>query len=115
MMRLLLIFVLCQALTWQQVRHRLAHAESYDGKYKIHVNKNLSIDCGKYQINSRHFTERDKVGLAFDSIFVRFNIGTSLHERVAASIINDSLNEALAKKLFELKGLKSWTSQKDTL
>lgn len=111
-MRLLLILVLCQSLTWQSVRHRLAQAESSNGKEKIHVNADRTIDCGLYQINSRHFVEKDNVGKAFDTIFAKYKVGPSLHERVAHVILNDKLNEELAKKLFELRGIKSWTSHR---
>src|SRR5512135_376282 len=109
-MRLWLIIVLCQALPWLAIRNELSRGESANGKYKIHVNANRTIDCGRFQINSRHFVEKDRVGIAFDSIFVKFGVGIELHNRVAAAITDDSLNEELAKKLYQIQGLKAWIS-----
>jgi hypothetical protein len=108
----LILFFLFGDPPFDQVKDKIAHYESLDGRLKIHVNKNGTIDCGRYQINSRHFVERDRVGLAFDSIFVSFGVGVSLHDRVAHAITNDSLNEALARKIYEIKGLKAWVSSR---
>ena len=97
---------------FDRVKGQIARYESDNGRYKIHVNADRTIDCGRWQINSRHFVERDVVGKSFDTIFVKFGVGTALHDRVAASIANDRLNEALARKIFELRGIKAWTSSR---
>lgn len=112
---LILVMFLWGDPPWEAVRERIAHYESASGRFKIHVNRNRTLDCGVYQINSRHFVERDRVGLAFDSVFVRWGIGVSLHERVAHSILNDSLNEDLARKLYEIRGIRAWTSARKFL
>jgi len=93
---------------FDQVKGMIAKYESASGRLKIHVNKNLTIDCGKYQINSKHFNGKGVVGKAFDRIFNRFGVGSSLHERVCVSIQDDRLNEELARKLYEMQGLKPW-------
>ena len=108
----ILLALLHQEPSFDSVKGELARWESDGGQNKVHVNVNMTIDCGLYQINSRHFVSRDDVGLAFDSIFVSYGVGVKLHERVVAAITNDRLNEDLARKLYRLRGLKSWTSYK---
>ena len=110
---ILLLFL--QDPSWELVRDKIALHESANGKYKIHVNANRTIDCGTYQINSTHFAGSGKVRAEFNKIFDAYGVGGSLHERVVAAITNDSLNESLARKLYEMRGLKSWTSSRKFL
>lgn len=111
-MGLIFFFLLLQDPSFDSVKGKIALHESRDGELKVHVNVNRTIDCGKWMINSVHFDGRGSVGRAFDSIFVKFGIGVSLHERVASAIMDDKLNEALARRLYEMRGLKSWTSSR---
>ena len=96
-------------LGFDGVKDEIALNESSGGKYKIHVNANRTIDCGIYQINSVHFSGRGRVAKEFNLIFQKWGIGCKLHERVVASIVNDSLNEDLARKLYEIRGLRAWS------
>ena len=91
-------------------KDRLAFLESSNGRFKIHFNVNQTADCGVYQINSRHFVERDTVGREFSRIFKRWGIGGKLHERVVAAVVNDSLNEDLARSLFNIRGIRAWVT-----
>lgn len=109
---LLLWFQVPSDPPFDQVKHLIARYESANGEYKINVNANRTVDCGLYQINSVHFSGNDNVARAFNVIFGRYGVGDTVHERVAAAILNDELNEALARKLYELRGLKAWTSSR---
>jgi len=92
------------------VKDRLALLESSNGRFKVHFNINQTADCGRFQINSRHFVEKDTVGREFNRVFQRWGIGGKLHDRVVAAIVNDSLNEDLARSLFNIRGIKAWVS-----
>ena len=115
-MRLLLVltFLWVQDPSFDQVKAKIALHESSHGKYKVHFNVNKTADCGLYQINSSHFISLDstEVTLAFDKIFKKYKVGKRLHSRVVAAIVDDKLNEELARKLYEMRGLKSWTSSR---
>lgn len=97
-------------LSFDGVKDRLAQLESSHGRYKVHFNFNATCDAGIWQINSRHFVEKDTIGREFDRVFEKWGIGGKLHERVVAAIQNDSLNEDLARKLFEIRGIRAWVS-----
>lgn len=88
----------------------LALLESSNGKFKLHINNNRTLDAGLYQINSRHFTEKDTVGREFNRIFQKWGIGGKLHERVVAAVVNDSLNEDLARALYNIRGIRAWVT-----
>jgi len=94
------------------VKAKIAHYESAGGMFRIHGNADGTVDCGLYQINSRHFVEKGVVGRVFTRVFKRHGIGESLTERVVAAMLDDKLNEELARELYRLRGLKSWTSSR---
>lgn len=105
-----MLFSLSGDPPFDSVKVKIAHYESAHGKYRTHINQDGSVDLGLYQINSKHLTAKDDVGRAFEKIFKRF--GISEIDRPEAVIHNDKLNEALARKLYQLRGLKAWTSFK---
>lgn len=109
---LLVLILLMGDPPFDSVKGQIARYESANGKYKIHVNANGTIDCGLYQICSVHFDGKGKVGKAFTRLFRKYGVGDSLHERVVAAIVDDKLNEELARKLYQMRGLKSWTSSR---
>lgn len=94
------------------VKERIAYYESSNGLHKIHVNKkDLSIDCGMWQISSTHFRLNDttKLGKAFRAIFIRHGVDFKYHARIAAAIMDYALNEDLARELYRQRGIKSWS------
>jgi hypothetical protein len=93
-------------------KERIAKHESDGGRLKINFNSNRTADVGRFQINTAHFTGQGSVGREFDKIFKRHGIGEAMHERVVAAIVDDKLNEELARKLYQMRGLKSWTSSR---
>ena len=110
MILLLTFLLLVQDPSWEQVRGKIALHESNHGKYRVHLNLDGTVDLGLYQISSIHLNGRGSVGKAFDKIFKKHKIART--DRVEAVIHNDKLNEELAKKLYEMRGLKSWTSSR---
>lgn len=104
--------MLWQDPSFDSVKGQIARYESHYGKYRLHVNRNMTLDCGLYQINSVHFSGKSRIAVEFNRIFKKYKVGEALHDRVVAAIVNDRLNEELARKLYQLKGLKSWTSSR---
>lgn len=96
--------------TFDDWKPLIAKHESANGKWKLHINKNQTVDCGIYQINSSHFVGDDTVSRSFNRIFARHRVGRKLHSRVVAAIVNDKLNEELARELFRIRGIRAWTS-----
>lgn len=98
---------------FDKVKHLIAKFESANGVFKVNANNNRTIDCGLYQINSIHFIgnpEKNEVLRTFNPIFERHGVGKPLHERVVAAIMDDALNEDLARALYNLRGLDQWNS-----
>jgi len=91
-------------------KSRIARYESGNGRYRVHLNLNGTVDLGLYQISSVHLNGQGSAGEAFDKIFGKWKIPRT--NRVEAVIHNDALNEELARKLYEMRGLKSWTSSR---
>jgi hypothetical protein len=106
-------------LTFDDVKDEIARRESSNGKYKISPKGYDGLrSYGLYQIHSRHFKRETRsrmdrtITLAFDSIFARHGVGTSFGKRVAAAIHDDTLNEELARKIFEIQGINAWDSMR---
>lgn len=101
-------------LTFNDLKHFIAFYESTNGKYKFHRNKDGSVDCGVYQINSSHFAKHrhtdNSIAMAFDSVFNRYGVGKSVSERVTENIRNDKLNEELARTLYYKRGIDQWVA-----
>lgn len=103
---------------FDKVKHLIAKFESANGVFKVNANNNRTIDCGLYQINSIHFIgnpEKDEVLRSFNSIFERHGVGKPLHERVVGAIMDDALNEDLARSLYNLRGLEQWNSSEKVM
>ena len=90
----------------------IAKYESAGGRLKVLVNRNRTVDCGLYHINSSHFAYKanKEINRIFNKIFTFHGYGTSLHERISAAITDDHLNEDLTRALYNLKGIKEWVS-----
>ena len=103
------------AQDWESVKKEIAYRESRNGLYRVGVNKDGSLDLGTYQIweqNLRRETSGGRLADAFDRIFKRYGIDTSLVVRIPAVRDNDKLNEELAKEIYRQRGLKAWTSMR---
>jgi hypothetical protein len=100
-------------LTFDDLKHFIAFYESSNGKFKFNQNKNGTVDCGLYQVNSSHFDisrDRDKeIARDFDSVFTTYKVSKFLSDRVVETIKNDSLCYDLASLLYSKRGIDQWT------
>lgn len=108
-----LIGISLTVLPFDMVKDWIAEKESHNGIFKIHINVNATLDAGRFQINSRHFFPTDSVGRECDRIFKRWGVKSKLHDRVVAAIVNDSLNEDLARAIFNAQGISAWMSARN--
>ena len=100
---------------WERVRGEIAYRESRNGLYRVGVNKDGSLDLGLYQIwegNLKRKISGDRLADAFDRIFLKWGIDTSMSKRIPAVRDNDRLNEALAREIFRQRDIKAWTSMR---
>ena len=100
-------------LTFDDLKHFISFYESSNGKYKFNkTNKNGTVDCGIYQINSAHFvtprSRTDTIARGFDSIFTSYKVSSKLNSRIVETVRNDALCESLAKYLYYQKGISEW-------
>jgi hypothetical protein len=100
-------------LTFDDLKHFIQFYESSNGKYKFNkTNKNGTVDCGLYQINSSHFNptgkRTDPVTHGFDSIFALNKVSKKVSERIVETIRNDSLCGQLAEFLYNERGIQEW-------
>lgn len=101
---------------FDKIKHLISRHESAGNVYKVRGNKNGTVDCGTYHVNSIHFMSKgDSISNMMDLVFERYGVGSSVHERVAASIMNDELNEIQARIVFHVQGLKAWVSHRKVL
>ncbi len=99
--------------SFDEIKFQIAKYESNHGKYRLNKNKNKNgtVDLGIYQINSRNLQQSsDTLCVIFNHIFKRYKIGKKTADRIRATQMNDSLNEDLARALYNLRGIKQWTS-----
>lgn len=104
-------------LTFDDLKHFISYYESSNGRYKFNkTNKNGTVDCGVYQVNSSHFTgygTGDKeVTKGCDSIFQAYQVSKRTSERIVKTIQNDELCEALARFIYSKRGINAWSSYK---
>jgi hypothetical protein len=96
---------------FDSVKSQIARYESHYGKYRVNRNPNGTTDLGYYQINSRNLEQsRDTLCTIFNRIFQRYGIGRDMKARMRATRTNDRLNEDLARALYDLRGIRQWTS-----
>ena len=100
-------------LTFDDLKHFISFYESTNGKFKFNkTNKNGTVDCGLYQINSSHFNPAGKrdnpVAQGFDSIFAAYKVSKKMSERIVETIRNDALCEDLASFLYSQRGINEW-------
>jgi hypothetical protein len=113
-----------QKIRFDDIKQSIAKYESANGSNKLAINVNIvggkiftSVDCGRYQINSSHFQAKStrEINKIYNKIFDYYGISRNLHDRVGHALIDDKLNEDLARVLYNLKGLKSWVPYKQIL
>ena len=100
---------------WDSVKKEIAFRESRNGLYRVGVNKDGGLDLGRFQIwegNLRRDVSGKSLADAFDRIFLKWGIDTSLVKRIPAVRDNDRLNEELAKEIYRQRGLRAWTSMR---
>ena len=97
------------------MKKEIAFRESRNGLYRVGRNGDGSLDLGVYQIwekNLRRETSGGRLADAFDRIFLKWGIDTSMALRIPAVRDNDKLNEELAKEIYRQRGIRAWTSMR---
>jgi hypothetical protein len=104
-------------LTFNDLKHFISYYESLNGQFKFNKrNRDGTVDCGLYQINSSHFRfdakARNDISGIFDSLFTSAGISRKINERIVEAIRNDSLNFKFATILYNKRGITQWSSYK---
>lgn len=110
-----MMFQVAHSQNWESVKGEIAFRESRNGLYRIGTNRDGSKDLGLYQIWEGNLVRKisgDRLADAFDRIFLKYGIDTTLVKRIPAVRDNDRLNEDLAREIFRQRGIKAWTSMR---
>lgn len=111
---MLLLLTMQEKKTFDDWKEEIARLESASNTQKVHGNANGTVDCGKYQINSKHFRwqSKDPIAQECNVIFKKYKVDKKLWVRVIRAISNDALNEDLARVVFKYQGIEAWTSMR---
>lgn len=107
-----------QAIPFDSIKSYIAQQESAGGQKRVGSNDDGSVDVGMYQINSRNLSRKvsgDKMADALDPIFDQYGVGRDTVDRIKALRDDDALNEAVARAIYEQRGLGQWSTKQAVL